>query len=403
MCESAARQALMPPSFIFDGQTHCFDDAPDAAWRSNPPAGFNDSLNALLGNNCSSADKVSCIGPDDYVRLMFLNSDTTVAVLSAWPYGQGGADPNSNPFLASTRDWVNKDLAASQRVVNHASIVPYRNVASDMQTAVASFGVGGWKLYPAAPPTPFKLDDATGRAIIEEGLRNGVNTFAVHKGLPISGFSTPHNMPDDVGVVAKAYPEANFVIYHSALCAGQTAGGFTCTPMEADYVMGSKQGTDALITSLIDNGIGPNSNVYAETGGAFVQLMSNPSAAGKWFAKLVQYVGENNVIWGTDSILSGNSPQGQINAFMALQHPTLTPTVKAKILGLNGARLYCVDPTAKRCQVDQTMLALNKRDLDGELGEYRWVLLGQQRPLGPTTRRELLRLRYYMKAMGIPG
>ena len=106
----------------------------------------------------------------------------------------------------------------------------------------------------------------------------------------------------------------------------------------------------------------------------------------------MQYVGDKNVVWGTDSILTGNSPQGQISAFMGLPHPMLTPQVKAKILGENMARLYCVDVSAKRCQVDQSKVALYKRDLDDEFGKYRWVLLGQQRTLGPTTRREFLNL-----------
>jgi predicted TIM-barrel fold metal-dependent hydrolase len=395
MCEQAARQLLAPATFIFDGQTHCFDDAADAMWRSSPPPGFNDSLRGLLFGRCTD-DPVSCVGPDDYVRLMFLESETTMAVLSAWPYGQGPSDPNSNPFLASTRDWINKDLAGSHRVVNHASVVPWIGTRG-MDMAVADFGVGGWKLYPAAG-VPFFLDDMTGRGFIEKAIELGVKTFAIHKGLPIAGFSVEHNMPRDVGVVAKDYPEVNFIVYHSSICAGQTGSGFTCTPMEGGYVPGSLQGTDALITSLIENGIAPNSNVFAELGGAFSQVMSNPGMAGPWLAKLVQYVGENNVVWGTDSILTGNSPQGQINAFMALSHPMLTPEIKAKILGRNMARLYCVDPDAQRCQVDQSQLAQYKRDLDGEFGDYRWVLLGHQRPLGPTTRREFLRFAKWERA-----
>jgi uncharacterized protein len=392
MCDEAARMVLAPPAFIFDGQTHCFDDAPDAMWRSSPPPGFNQSLAGLLFGRCGN-DPVSCVGPDDYVRLMFLESSTTMAVLSAWPYGQGPSDPNSNPFLASTRDWINLDLAGSHRVVNHASVVPWVGVRG-MDMAVAEYGVGGWKLYPAAGGNfgSFFMDDARGREFIEKGIALGVKTFAIHKGLPIAGFSVEHNMPRDIGVVAKDYPDVNFIVYHSSICAGQMGSGFTCTPMEGPYVPGSMQGTDALITSLMENGIAPNSNVFAELGGAFSQLMSNPAAAGQWLAKLVQYVGENNVVWGTDSILTGNSPQGQINAFMALSHPVLTPEVKAKILGRNMARLYCVDPDAQRCQVDRSKIALYKRDLDGEFGDYRSVLLGHQRPLGPTTRREFLRL-----------
>ncbi|HMJ11859.1 MAG TPA: amidohydrolase family protein [Polyangiaceae bacterium] len=390
MCEQAARQLLQAPTFIFDGQTHCFDDAPDAAWRKSPPPGFNDSLRSLLFGKCTD-DPVSCIGPDDYVRLMFLESSTTMTVLSAWPYGQGPSDPNSNPFLASTRDWINGDLAGSHRVVNHASVVPWIGT-NGMDMAASSYGVGGWKLYPAAPGNNYKMNDPTGTKFIEKAITLGVKTFAIHKGLPIAGFSVEHNMPDDIGPVAKMYPEVNFVIYHSAICAGQMGAGFTCTPMEAPYTMGGMQGSDALITSMLANGIQPNTNVFAELGGAFSQMMSNPSACGQWLAKLVQYVGENNVVWGTDSILSGNSPQGQINAFMALQHPMLTPEVKKKILGENMARIYCVDINAKRCQVDQSKLALYKHEMDGEFGDYRWVLLGHQRPLGPTTRREFMRL-----------
>jgi predicted TIM-barrel fold metal-dependent hydrolase len=392
MCDEAARAVLAHPTFIFDGQTHCFDDAPDAVWRSAPPPGFNDSLSGLLFGRCTD-DPVSCVGPDDYVRLMFLESDTTMAVLSAWPYGQGDSDPNSNAFLASTRDWVNKDLAASQRVVNHASVVPWIGTPG-MDMAVNMYGVGGWKLYPAAGGgfASFFMDDMRGRGFIEKGIELGVKTFAIHKGLPIAGFSVEHNMPRDIGVVAKDYPEVNFIVYHSSICAGQMGNGFTCTPMEGEYVMGSNAGSDALITSMIDNGIGPNQNVFAELGGAFSQVMANPAMAGQWLAKLVHYVGENNVVWGTDSILTGNSPQGQINAFMALSHPMLTPEVKAKILGRNMARLYCVDPDKQRCQVDESKIAVYKRDMDAELGDYRWVLLGHQRPLGPTTRREFLRL-----------
>ena len=53
----------------------------------------------------------------------------------------------------------------------------------------------------------------------------GVKTFAIHKGLPISGFSVAHNLPDDIGPVAKDYPDCNFIVYHSSICAGQMGYG----------------------------------------------------------------------------------------------------------------------------------------------------------------------------------
>ena len=68
-------------------------------------------------------------------------------------------------------------------------------------------------------------------------------------------------------------------------------------------------------------------------------------------------VGEDNVLWGTDSIWYG-SPQPLIDAFRAFQipeayrerygYPELTHRLKAKILGLNAARVYGVDPERAR-------------------------------------------------------
>jgi hypothetical protein len=70
---------------------------------------------------------------------------------------------------------------------------------------------------------------------------------------------------------------------------------------------------------------------------------------------LLRHVGEDRVLWGTDSIWYG-SPQDQLQAFrsfalderLAERHgyPLLTPQLKAKILGLSGAKVYGVDPAA---------------------------------------------------------
>jgi predicted TIM-barrel fold metal-dependent hydrolase len=86
--------------------------------------------------------------------------------------------------------------------------------------------------------------------------------------------------------------------------------------------------------------------------------MRSPTEAAHVLGKLMLNVGENNVVWGTDSIWYG-SPQGQIQAFRAFEineefqerfgYPALTAERKAKILGRNSARLYGVDPSTARC------------------------------------------------------
>src|SRR5437762_3800521 len=67
--------------------------------------------------------------------------------------------------------------------------------------------------------------------------------------------------------------------------------------------------------------------------------------------------GQNNVLWGTDSIWYG-SPQDQIQAFRTFQiapqlrerfgYAEITPSLRAKIFGLNAARVYGLSPAEVR-------------------------------------------------------
>jgi hypothetical protein len=113
------------------------------------------------------------------------------------------------------------------------------------------------------------------------------------------------------------------------------------------------RGVNSLITSLLAAGIGPNENVYAGLGGVFAQLMDRPIEAAHVLGKLLLYVGEDNILWGTESVWYGG-PTPQIEAFRDFEipedmqddygYPALTQARKAKILGLNAARLFCVQP-----------------------------------------------------------
>lgn len=68
--------------------------------------------------------------------------------------------------------------------------------------------------------------------------------------------------------------------------------------------------------------------------------------------KLFRYVGENNVLWGTDCIWYG-SPQDQIQAFRTFQisaeyqekfgYAAITPELRAKVFGLNALKPYGLD------------------------------------------------------------
>ena len=74
--------------------------------------------------------------------------------------------------------------------------------------------------------------------------------------------------------------------------------------------------------------------MYAELGSTWRIVMGSPDEAAHVLGKLLVAVGEDNVLWGTDSIWYG-SPQDQIQAFRAFEisaefqerfgYPALTP------------------------------------------------------------------------------
>ena len=134
----------------------------------------------------------------------------------------------------------------------------------------------------------------------------------------------------------------NFLIYHS---------GFVSTVTEEGYDPGAQgDGIDTLIASLHKHQVQPNSNVYAELGSTWRFLMRDPGQAAHALGKLFLACGENNVLWGTDSIWYG-SPQDQMPGhFRTFQiseelrqrhgYPEITPALRAKVFGLNAAKVY---------------------------------------------------------------
>ena len=388
--------------FIFDIQTHHVN-------RANKL--YDDFLRQQQEYTGVCAMKgiipTECFGREEYVRLMFLESDTTVAVLSGLPAVDDANNPITNSELAEAKAIVDALAGDSERLINHHMVLPNQMGASGVQAQLEAmertlqvYGkVGAWKCYPAWAPENtesvanggwFLDDPATGLKVVQKGLELGVGTFCIHKGLPIPAFSTKYNDPVDIGRVAKLFPEAKFVIYHSAF--GHQ--GYS----EGPYTMGSRVGTNSLITALLENGIAKNANVYAELGTTWQLLSTSPTIGGTTAAahvigKLLKYVGENNVVWGTDSIWYG-SPQSQIESFLQFQisaqfqsqygYPALTMDIKRKILGLNAARAYGLDVDVMRCAVDASKLALRKRKFDEEFGDRRWAF--HTPPL--TSRRE---------------
>lgn len=413
-CDQATELVSGGDYFIFDMQTHHVD--PSGEYIENNRLIAEGLPLIFPGSTCSEGVQTNdCLDFDNYIDLIFLESDTTMAVLSGYPgsHCETGAEVCGmiieNDVMAKERDQINQ-AAQSQRMINHCNIAPNDGLEfqlDHMQYIHENFGVvGGWKVYPGWRPLGksgwFMDDPKSGIPMIEKGIELGMATFCAHKGPELPGFDAVYNDARDMGVVAKAYPEANFVIYHSGL-------GFGTGGTKEPYDPNVNAGVNNVIKTLEDNQLGHGSNLYAELGSLWASVMTDSVGAQHVIGKLLKHFGEDNVLWGSECIWFA-SPQPQIEAFKTFTiskefqeqygYPELTDEIRAKVFGLNAAKLYGIDPEEKRCQIDPMMLATAKRELDGEFGDRRWAF---QKPLGPTTRREFFELARKNQFEGKPG
>jgi hypothetical protein len=335
----AAEEAIGPlaDELIFDVQGHLLEFGPGAA-AGDP--GFPQSA-------CGEGDPADCYGIEHFLELLFVESDTHLVMLSAIPFSAGALSPEvmERTMAAAER------LGCEGRVLMQGESFPTSTGIDAMAEVAASYPIRAFKTYTHAAGPAWRLDDDTGQAYLAQVEALGVPIVAVHKGL---SSDDPASSPADVGPAAANHPAVSILVYHSGYETGTVEGPYD------QHAAGG--GADRLVTSLAEAGIGPGQNVYAELGSTWRALMTSPDEAAHLLGKLLVAVGENNVLWGTDSIWYG-SPQDQIEAFRAFQiseelqerfgYPALTTEVKRKILGHNAARLFGIDPQAVPCQLSR--------------------------------------------------
>jgi uncharacterized protein len=323
-------------------------------------------------------------GPDVFIKDVFMDSDTDLMVLSFVPSTRE-AEPVTIQAADAVRRIVDK-LEGTHRLLLHGRVNP--NQPGDlegMDELAQKWGVSAWKTYTQYGPggKGYFLSDEVGVRFIEKARALGVKVICIHKGLPFGRQSYEHSQCSDVGVVAKRFPDVKFLIYHS---------GYVTSVREGPY--GKDDGIDSLISSLVKNDVRPNSNVYAELGSTWRHLMRDPEQAAHALGKLIKHCGEDNVLWGTDSIWYG-SPQDQIVALRAFQiskefrerfgYAEITPALRAKVFGLNGAKVYGLSAAEVKKYVARDTVSMEKV-------EYAQNPEPHFLTYGPKTRRDFLRL-----------
>jgi hypothetical protein len=354
---SATAEKWPKREFIFDIQTHHV-----AAGRviEMPPLLRYREFGAMMGN----ADlKGRTHAWDDlylanYVKEIFLDSDTVVAVITGLPSRTESQNVLPAADMVETRAQVN-GLAKSQRLIAHGLFSPDLGSENleEMQRQVEQLKIEAWKGYPGQPLAPdgrgwWMDDEKVAYPAYEYSRRVGINTICVHKGLPLPVWDMEHSSPRDVPKAALDFPDMNFLIYHAAFrsiqdllkAAEDDFKTTTYVPWISDLCDARKKNPRM-------------TNVYMELGTTFGMVaVTNPRAAAYIVGMMLDAFGEDHVLWGTDSIWWG-SPQWQIEAFRRLQMPEeymqrfgfkpLTDEVKRKVFGLSAAKIYRIDPAAK--------------------------------------------------------
>ncbi len=353
---------------------------------------------------------------ENFFKEMYLDSETDIVVISGVPGREKHRDEHGKLLEGKAREGGvlpsrvmskgKKDInerAGGQRALCQGNVAPnhyWDRVANKQDKAMLKevmereaklYGIDSWKLYchtdPARTGRGFQLDDEETAYFYEVAREVGVKIVSVHKGFASQSRTFGHLAnPKDVEKAALDNPDLTFVIYHSAMKHGPHEATFK-TEKFYDPTTGDFEWHDVLMN--IKRRHPEMNNVYPEIGTSFgLTAIANPEMAQHLMAKNIKYYGADHVLWGTDCIWWG-SPQWAIDSFKRFQisdelcekfgYQKITKEDKAKIFGLNAAKIYGVDVETKRKELSKDTLARMKRlyDADKTLqrsnAAYGWV------------------------------
>ncbi len=400
--QAAFEEKWPKDQFIFDVQTHHVDVSRKWYDTTRTGQGVKTFFERLRPEAKTREQAMELLNRAHYVKEVFGDSDTVMAIISGVPSRDWDKNPLPPDLMVATRQFVN-DLAGSQRVLSHGLLRPNLGPREmdEMERQVKDLKIDAWKMYTGAELGEnawFMDDEKVAYPFWERTKALGVKNLCVHKGLPLSAFNEQACRPLDLEKAAKDWPDLNFIVYHSGFRGSGWLGEGTgikvvdpesTDPQEIPWI------SDILRILKRNPEI---KNIYFEMGGTFNILSAYaPRVCMHMLGQMVQVAGADHILWGTDSIWNG-SPQSQIQRLRRLRiaddliekfgYPQLTDEIKGQILGLNAAKLFGLDPEAKRQAIKAdklTEIRLERRNDPNSPSntQYGWVWVDDGRD--PTT------------------
>jgi len=357
------RAAALKGQFIMDMHTHFLrDDTRLTSFVNMRAAAGKSGWNKALGDKEQTLEDLKY---DNFVKEIFLDSDTKIALISSAPSDVLQDWFLTNEQMAAARAKFNK-AAGSRRLFSHMIFTPGQPGWLEKLDAGLALKPESVKGYTVGDNThkdlsryPWRMDDEkVAYKGYEKMLKAGIKNVCVHKGLFAPGvekqFPNLRGYADvaDVGQAAKDWPQLNFIIYHSAY---RHVGGDPKVALAEFNRTGRIAWTSDLADIPSQYGV---TNVYGDVGQLFATtLVAEPNVCAALMGTLIRGLGVDHVCWGTDAVWTG-SPQWQIEGLRRLEIPEAmqkqhgfkplgeaTGPVKTAIFGGNNARLYNVDPT----------------------------------------------------------
>jgi uncharacterized protein len=201
---------------------------------------------------------------------------------------------------------------------------------------VRELGAVSIKFYNGHTERSWRCDDEQlAYPIYERARELGVSVLQFHKGIPFGRSDIDAMRPIDLQRPARDFPDITFLVHHLAM------------PYEDEmiWIAARFPNIHLSLTPLFNFGLVAPRRVQESLG------------------KCMQMVDVDKLVWGTDAPLSG-SPAPYLQAFLELEmpedlrsgygYPQVTRADKAKILGLNFARLMGIDVEAKKRELAAT-------------------------------------------------
>jgi predicted TIM-barrel fold metal-dependent hydrolase len=369
------RAEALTNQLVIDDQTHFLRD-------DTRLMGFVKMRESVgkAGWNKALSDKEQTIDDlkyGNYVKEIFMDSDTKVAVLSNSPSEVPEDWFLPQELVFKTREKVNKE-AGSRRMLAHFIITPgWPGWLEQIDQAIEVYKPDSWKGYTVGDNThkesanhPYHLDDEKLMyPFYEKAVKAGIKNICIHKGLfaPAVEEQFPRLRPyadvRDVGKAAKDWPQLNFVIYHSGY---RHVGGSPAAGMAEFDQTGRSSWVSDLAEIPQKYGV---TNVYGDLGQLFAfTTVVEPRLAAALMGILIKGLGADHIVWGTDAVWTG-APQWQIEGLRRLEIPEemqkrygFTPLgpadgpVKTAIFSRNTTRLYNLDQHAELGKPDRFTL-----------------------------------------------